>query len=194
MESKPTIGEIEALEREIREKQKKLNALRRQAGPRAPADGVFDAPDGTRVRLADLFGSHRDLIMVHNMGARCAYCTLWADGFNGMLPHFEDRAAFVVVSPDAPDAQQEFAARRGWRFRMVSDRGATFAVAMGYASDNDGTRHYLPGFSTFRRDDDGVVRRVAHASFGPGDPYCGLWPMIDLLDGGAGAWHPRLEY
>ena len=40
------------------------------------------------------------------MGRGCSYCTLWADGFNGLRHHFEDRAAFVVVSPDTPEQQK----------------------------------------------------------------------------------------
>ena len=28
------------------------------------------------VRLAELFGDHEDLILIHNMGVSCSYCTL----------------------------------------------------------------------------------------------------------------------
>ena len=64
-------------------------------------------------------------------GRGCVYCTMWADGFNGVVPHLEDRAAFVVVSPDEPHVQAEFAASRGWRFRMVAAR-SDFTGDMGY--------------------------------------------------------------
>jgi len=39
------------------------------------------------VRLSSLFGSNKDLILIHNMGRQCSYCTMWADGFNGVLDH-----------------------------------------------------------------------------------------------------------
>ena len=48
----------------------------------------------------------RDLIVIHNMGASCPYCTLWADGFNGIYDHLADRAAFVALQPrSAVDAE-----------------------------------------------------------------------------------------
>ena len=40
-----------------------------------------------KVRLSSLFGEKDELILVHNMGRGCPYCTMWADGFNGVLPH-----------------------------------------------------------------------------------------------------------
>jgi predicted dithiol-disulfide oxidoreductase (DUF899 family) len=190
----PTEQEIAALEKEIYEKQQKLNALRRQAPATPVGNPTLKGRGGSDVRLGDLFGSRSDLIVIHNMGSRCAYCTLWADGFNGMVPHFENRAALAVVSPDPPETQEDFANRRGWRFRMLSDTDASFATEMGFAEMRDGKRHFLPGFSTFRRQDDGTIRRVAHAAFGPGDPYCGIWHMFDLLDGGAGDWSPKFTY
>src|SRR5688500_10138230 len=73
---------------------------------------------------------------VHNMGRRCSYCTMWADGFNGLLPHLEDRMAFVMSSPDSPAEQEAFARRRGWRFRMVSAAGTSFARDAGFEDAN----------------------------------------------------------
>ena len=124
------------------------------------------------------------------MGASCAHCTLWADGFNGIYPHLADRAAFVVVSPDPPAAQQKFAASRGWRFPMVSHQGTSFAADMGYRSEKGG---WLPGISVFRRDGKRILR-VADAPLESGDDYCALWHMFDMLEGGRGDWAPKLKY
>lgn len=151
------------------------------------AEHVFATADGD-IRLRDLFGEHEDLILIHNMGASCPYCTLWADGFNGVLPHLEDRAAFVVVSPDEPAAQKKFARSRGWEFRMVSDQG-DFTAEMGYRHGDD----VMPGFSSFRRDGEKVYR-VGHSPFGPGDVYCGVWHLFDMLDEGADGWQPKFRY
>jgi predicted dithiol-disulfide oxidoreductase (DUF899 family) len=52
------------------------------------------------VALSSLFGAHNDPIVVHNMGQSCRYCTMWADGFNGIYPHLANRAGFAPVSPD----------------------------------------------------------------------------------------------
>ena len=123
-----------------------------------------------------------------NMGRSCAYCTLWADGLNGMVDHLNDAAAFVVSSPDAPEVQRAFAAERGWRFRMVSHAGSAFAEDMGYA--NAGAQH--PGVSVFRRQGDQILR-VGDTEFGPGDDFCALWHLLDL-DPQHADWAPRYSY
>ncbi len=187
-------GEIERLETEIRERQERLAELRR-AGPRPAApDHALVGPDGGAVHLVDLFGAKDDLLLVHNMGSGCPYCTLWADGFQGVLPHLEDRAAFVVLSPDPPETQAAFARARGWRFRMVSDATGDLTRALGFLGEHDGCAMSLPGVSAFHRDPDGTIRRTARAPFGPGDPYAGIWHLFDLLDGGAAGWEPAFRY
>lgn len=184
--------QIDLLEKEIAERQARLAGLRRRS---EPVDGTVNLYDATGpVSLSSLFGTKDDLLFVHNMGARCPYCTLWADGFNGVLEDVENRAAFVVCSPDAPAAQGSFAASRGWRFRMVSDSDGAFTRAMGYRQERDGKVFQLPGVSAFHRDPDGSVHRTGHAPFGPGDPFCGLWHLFALLEGGAGTWEPKLHY
>lgn len=76
-------------------------------------DYAFSTAAG-EVRLSELFGDKQDLFVIHNMGTSCPYCTLWADGYNGVYHHLADRAAFVVASPDDPQVQARFAASRGW--------------------------------------------------------------------------------
>lgn len=146
------------------------------------------------VSLKELFGEKRDLIVIHNMGKACVYCTLWADGFNGLLPHLENRAATVLVSPDSPQIQHDFASSRGWKFRMISGVESTFITDMGYATVRDGKSSYSPGASMFRLMEDGTIIRVAKTFFGPGDQYCSAWHLFDLLDGGAGTWAPEYVY
>src|SRR5260370_4536132 len=134
--------------RQIADLRQQVRAVQTTAEPEEIRDYELGTASGT-VRLSDLFGDKRDLIVIHNMGVSCAYCTLWADGYNGIYGHLAARAAFVVSSPDPPDAQQRFAQGRGWRFRMVCHAGTTFAADMGYRSEQDG---WLPGISVFRRD------------------------------------------
>ncbi|MCB0217985.1 MAG: DUF899 family protein [Caldilineae bacterium] len=154
------------------------------------ADYAFETPDGP-VRLSQLFGDRDDLIVVHNMGRGCGYCTLWADGFIGLLPHLESRAAFVISSPDDPSTQAAFAAERGWPFRMIALGESHFAQDMGFADD---AGSYMPGYSTFHRGEDGQIRRVSKDFFGPGDPYCGVWHFFDQLAEGPAGWYPRFAY
>lgn len=175
-------GQIDAIRAEIREVQGVAEA-------EAVDDHVFETDRGP-VSLSALFGPKNDLIVIHNMGADCAYCTLWADGYNGLYPHIADRAAFVIASPDAPERQEKFARRRGWRFPMVSDVGAAFAARMGYVSPDGRCR---PGISVFQRRADGFVR-VTDAASCPHDDFCAAWHLFDLLPGGVSAWGPKLRY
>ncbi len=180
--------QLQTLRAEIDGIRAKMRSVLDAVEPEPVGDHVFVAAS---VSLSDLFGDMRELIIVHNMGASCAYCTLWADGYNGLYPHIRTRAAFVVASPDAPERQQEFARERGWRFPMVSDEGAAFARKMGYASADGACR---PGLSIFQRGDGGAMVRVMDANSCPHDDFCAVWHLFDLLPGGANGWRPRLRY
>ena len=174
--------------KEIVALRRKMRALQQAIEPEEIDDYEFSTRDG-KVPLSALFGGKDDLFVIHNMGAGCPYCTLWADGFNGVLPHLENRAAFVLSSPDAPEAQEKFKAARGWRFRMVSHQGTGFAADMGYKGE-DG---WLPGVSVFARHG-GKILRVADTGFQPGDDFCALWHFLDLLPAGDTGWRPRFAY
>ena len=167
----------------------KMRRVQRGMEPQPVADYAFATVRGP-VRLSQLFGAKRDLFLVHNMGSSCPYCTLWADGFNGLYAHLASRAAFVVSSPDPPRVQQRFARRRGWRFPIVSHHGTTFAADMGYRSRTGGWR---PGISAFRREGSRILR-LSDAGLGPGDDFCALWHVLDLLPEGAGEWQPKFRY
>jgi predicted dithiol-disulfide oxidoreductase (DUF899 family) len=170
---------------------KKINDLQRKLSHDVTVDYHFLDGDGNEISLASLFGDKDDLIVVHNMGKGCAYCTLWADGFNGVFHHLENRTSFAVVSPDKPEIMKSFADGRGWKFRILSNAGGTFSKDMGYENDKGGP---LPGMSTFHRDADGNISRVAHAPFGPGDDFCAVWHMFDMLKDGQNSWQPKFDY
>jgi len=95
-----------------------------------------------------------------------------------------------VISPDAPQTQQKFAAERGWRFPMASHQESSFAQDMGYRSESGG---WLPGISVFQRRN-GKIFRVSDLSEGPGDDFCAAWHLFDLLPEGANGWQPRFNY
>jgi predicted dithiol-disulfide oxidoreductase (DUF899 family) len=189
MRYRDSAQKLDGYREQIAELRRKMRELVAATEPEQVADYVFATPTGPR-NLSSLFGGKRDLFMIHNMGRSCPYCTLWADGFNGLYPHISDRAAFVVTSPDPPDVQHEFAQSRGWRFPMVSHRGTDFAADMGYRAEDGG---WLPGVSAFQQDGTRVLR-VADAGMRPGDDFCALWHMLDLLPEGAAGWKPRFAY
>ncbi len=188
MNYKSTATRLDDYRRQIADLRRKMREAQASIEPEPVKDYEFRRAGGT-VKLSELFGHPDTLIVVHNMGASCPYCTLWADGFNGVFEHLRNRAAFVVSSPDAPEKQQAFAAGRGWRFPMVSIEGTTFAQDMGYWSDD----HAMPGISVFRRVE-GEIMRVADTSFSPGDDFCTVWHIFDLIPEGAGDWKPKYRY
>ena len=186
--------ELEHLEREIsnlRSKRKEL--LKDKFRLESVQDYTFAGRDGA-VKLSELFGDSNDLMVIHNMGKRCTYCTLWADGFNGVYEHLHDRAPFYVISPDPVATQIEFAESRDWRFPMVSAADNSFTADMGFHPEMDGKRYYWPGMSTFRKHEDGRIERLTADFFGPGDTYSGIWHMIEQLADGVNNWQPRYSY
>ncbi|MCW5941047.1 MAG: DUF899 family protein [Fimbriimonadaceae bacterium] len=160
-------------------------------GSRIVPDYELLGLDGAPVPLSSLFGDKRDLLAVHNMGAGCTYCTLWADGFVGLYPHLADRAAFVLVSGDPPEAARRFSESRGWPFPIVSGHDSAFSRDLGFLLPND---ERWPGVSAFYREDDGSIRLVGSDVFGPGDPYCAAWPLFGLLRDGPNGWEPKYRY
>jgi predicted dithiol-disulfide oxidoreductase (DUF899 family) len=180
----------------VTELRKKIAALRedlrvaiQKAEPETVADYSFRTLDG-EVSLSELFGDKDSLFVVHNMGRECLYCTVWADGFNGVSSHLGDRAAFVISTPDEPKTQSAFASSRGWQIPVVSHAGSRFAADMGYQDEEWG---YMPGISVFSRGATGITR-VSDAPFGPGDDFSAIWHLFDLLPGGKGDWEPKYKY
>lgn len=188
MSYRDTSAQLAEYRRQIAELRDKMRLAQASIEPEAVHDYEFATADGT-VRLSALFGDKDTLFVIHNMGTGCVNCTLWADGFNGVFDHLRDRAAFVVSSPDAPERQRGFAAERGWKFPMVSTRGTSFADDMGYTHDGGP----MPGVSVFKRKGAGIVR-VADSRFNPGDDFCTVWHLFDLIPEGAAGWRPKYRY
>lgn len=164
--------------------------LQKDVEPEPVQDYELQTTDGNR-RVSSFFGDHDTLFLIHNMGSHCVYCTVWADGFNGVIDHLQNRAAFVLTSPEPPATQSEFAASRGWKFPLASVADSTLHKDLGYYHDNG---EALPGVSVLRKREDGSVVRVADTPFGPGDPYCAVFNLFDLIPEGAADWQPQFAY
>ncbi|MBN4071851.1 DUF899 family protein [bacterium AH-315-F18] len=183
-------AEMEKLYHAINDMQGQLTALKKETAQGDVEDYSLLDANGAPVNLSALFGDRDDLIVIQNMGASCPYCTLWADGFIGLLPHMENRASVVLVSPDLPENQQAFAKNRTWPFRMISSYESKFKRDLGFESA-DGSQ--MPGVSMFHRSGE-TIRNVANDFFGPGDNYCGVWHLFELLENGANEWQPQFKY
>lgn len=186
-----TDSQIDELEYQLQDLKRKVAELRRERPREEISDYQLLDSEGQEAPLSSLFGDRSRLILVHNMGRGCAYCTMWADGFTGLLPHLESRAAFVLTSPDPPGAQKEFAQSRGWNFPIYSTQGTSFIADMGFHDEQEGL---MPGVSVFTKETDGKMYRVSRAEFGPGDDFCATWHFFDLLPEGIDGWEPKLSY
>ena len=180
--------EAEALEFELYEKALKLAELRAKDPGREVTDYTFQTTSGPTT-LSGLFGDKLKLLAIHNMGQGCRYCTLWADGINGILPHLEDALSVVFLSKDPPDLQRRMAMHRGWKFRMASHSGSDYLAEQSVAPDGSNA----PGAVIYEKSGDKILRRGA-ANFGPGDLYSPMWHFLSLAGMGTGDWTPQYNY
>jgi predicted dithiol-disulfide oxidoreductase (DUF899 family) len=181
-------NEISELEQRIFELTAKLNILRKQSTGSGVPNYTFATLQG-ETSLLDMFGDHQQLLLIHNMGQGCRYCTLWADGFNGFLKHLESVMSVVLVSKDAPELQRRFANSRDWRFRLASHGGGDYIREQ---SVSEGAEN-MPGAVVYERDGDKITRKN-DCVFGPGDIYCSMWSLLALAGRGDGDWTPQYAY
>jgi len=140
-------------------------------------DYVFDGPNG-KATLADLFKGRSQLVVQHFMFAPdwtegCKSCSVWADGFERMIPHLAARdTTLVAVSRARRSKLEAFKQRMGWTFDWLSsadsDFNYDFAVSFTPQEIKSGDKVYnfgtsgfgieeAPGISVFYRDDGGNI-------------------------------------
>ena len=182
------LNEITELEMQIVKLIGELNELRKTKRGAEVPNYRFRNLEG-EISLLNLFGTRNQLLLIHNMGQACRYCTLWADGFNGMLAHLESAISVVLVSKDSPETQRLFANSRGWKFRLASHGGEEYIREQSVMVDSDN----YPGAVVYERDGD-VIYRKNECVFGPGDIYCSMWSLLGLAGLGADDWTPQFTY
>ena len=185
--------QIQAIQEEITNQRKKVIELRQQRQPEPISNYTFTNRAGESVTLEELFGDSDELLIIHNMGKSCVYCTMWADGFKGISDHLQNRMPFVLVSPDEPEIHKEFAEGRDWNYQTVSANESTFIKDLGFEQEKDGKTWYWPGCSALIKNEEGIFR-VAKDYFGPGDAYNAAWHFIDLFPKGVDGWQPKYKY
>lgn len=181
---------IAILQQEINNKRLEIKRLRRTNEATELQNYDLKDTDGKSLKLSDLFDGQHELMVIHNMGKGCAYCTLWADGFNGFTDHLNNRIPFVLISPDAPADAKAFSEGRNWKFRVISSQGTSLKKESGFESP-EGTP--LPGVAVLVKEGDKILQQ-SRDSFGPGDDYCSIWHLLDLIPGTTQEWKPKFEY
>ncbi|NNC96309.1 MAG: DUF899 family protein [Chitinophagales bacterium] len=180
---------IKDLYAEINERRQKIVDLRKEMPAEEIKDYTLKDFEGNGVKLSSLFRDTDELLVIHNMGKGCVYCTMWADGFNGLWEHIDDHVPFVLVSPDPPQVQKEFASSRNWQFPILSGHDSSFIEDLGFKTE----KGYYPGVSALIRKD-GKIYRKTYDYFGPGDYYNAAWHLFDLLPGNTDQWVPKYSY
>lgn len=194
--------ELLAKEKEFTRRRDELSRERRALPwERVDKDYSFETPEGP-AGLADLFGGHGQLLVNHFMFGPdwtegCKSCSFWADNFNGIDVHLAHRDTALVVVSRAPLATLEaYRKRMGWTFRWVSsgtsDFNFDYKVSSRPGEDgvdyNFGTMKVgpgeMPGFSAFRRDDDGAIYHT-YSTYARGvDMLNGAYHLLDLTSKG----------
>ena len=178
--------QVTSLFEQMKELDMQLTARFRELGAMDVQDYELVRSDGSKARLSEFFGGQENLALIHNMGKSCPYCTLWADGFSGIMRHFESgfygpACAFLLVNHDEPEQQRVFAAERGWPFPMACADGTSLAKDLGFMGEWDGKLMLMPGVSMLEKSADGGIRRTGMSFFGPGDSFCSLFHFFKLL-------------
>ena len=147
---------------------------------------VFEGEHGKET-LASLFDGRSQLIVYHFMyepdwDIGCRGCSFWADNFNGVIPHLNQRDVSLVAASRAPLQKLQAQAKRfDWTFKWVSCVGNDFnldfnvwfapeALERNEAVYNYGSEKVTgpskPGISAFFKDDGHVFH--TYSTYGRG--------------------------
>lgn len=140
-------------------------------------DYVFDGIRGKET-LAELFESRNQLVVYHFMfdpdwDEGCPACSFWADNFNGLAVHLNERDVTMLAISRAPLKKlRAFKKRMKWGFKWVSsfntdfnyDFGVSFRpedwktgpVIHNYAPEKIGSGERA-GISVFYKDENGAI-------------------------------------
>jgi predicted dithiol-disulfide oxidoreductase (DUF899 family) len=180
--------EIKNLEKEMYAIAQKLEKLRKEAPPSEINNYTFQTLLG-KTTLLDLFGKKDKLLVIHNMGQGCRWCTSWADGINAALPHLENLFSVVLVSKDSPEAQRTMALNRNWKFRMASHGGQEYISEQ----TTEAGQNNMPGLVFYQREGNKIFRKNA-TTFGPGDAFNPLFHIVTLGGIGMEEMTPQFSY
>jgi predicted dithiol-disulfide oxidoreductase (DUF899 family) len=92
---------------------------------------VFEGPKGKET-LSELFDGRSQLIVYHFMfdpswDAGCPSCSFWADNFNRIIVHLNQRDVTMVAGSRAPyNKLATYEKRMGWNFKWLSSYNTDF--------------------------------------------------------------------
>jgi len=153
--------------------------------------GLFDRPEQPLVLMHFMYGKKQT--------DPCPACTMWADGYDAVVPHLEQRVNFAVLVAGDVAAFRAFGRGRGWRhLRLVGAENSSLKADLGFETADGGQE---PGVSVFRLGENGQTYHFysGGAMFGDEnfrgmDLLTPVWNFLDLTPEGRGDWSPSLSY
>ena len=132
-------NEWRAARKVLLKKEKEFTALRDQLSQQrrdlpwvaVDKEYVFEGPNGKET-LSDLFDGRSQLIVYHfmydpNWDVGCPSCSFWADNFNGIVLHLNQRDVTMIAVSRAPyNKIDAYKKRLGWDFKWVSSYDTEF--------------------------------------------------------------------
>lgn len=183
-----SLEEIRQVEKEIWEHTVRLEMLRKKTPPVEIKNYEFLTLEGP-ASLSDFFAKKDKLMVIHNMGQNCRWCTAWADILNGALPHLESEFSVILVSKDTPEAQRKLALSRKWRFRMASHGGREYITEQSIISNEEN----VPGLVCYQRRGEKIFRKNS-SKFYPGDVFNPIFHVLSVGEVGLKDFQPQFNY
>jgi len=163
-------------------------ARQRQALPwvKVAKEYIFDTASGERT-LRDLFAGRSQLLVYHFMFGPewtdgCPVCSYWADNFNDVIIHLNQRDVTMICASRAPVGRlAAYKARMGWSFEWVSTGRNEFNYDYGVS---------IPGISAGASQPDmprGIAGKAGGARYNfTKEPFAPEMPGLSAfaLDGG----------
>jgi len=118
---------------------------------------VFEGADGKQ-SLSELFDGRSQLIVYHFMfdpawEAGCQHCSFWADNFNPIIVHLNQRDVTMIAVSRAPYSKlAAYRQRMGWDFKWVSSAATdfNFDYRVSFPADELEKKEAVYNFSTLR--------------------------------------------
>ena len=129
-------------------------------GDTVPADLALDLSSGSTTTLGDYAGQW--LVLYFYPKDSTPGCTTEGIDFNALLPKFRKLGATVLgVSRDSVKSHQNFCAKQGFEFDLVSDQDEALCNAFGVIREKNMYGRKVMGIvrSTYLIDPEGVIAR-----------------------------------
>ena len=165
---------------------------------------VFDGPNGKET-LSELFDGRSQLIVYHfmydpNWDLGCPSCSFWADNFNDIIVHLNQRDVTMIAISKAPyNKIDAYKKRLDWNFKWVSSFDTDFNhdYYVSFTSEElekkkgfynftiqDPTVSELPGVSVFYKDSSGKIFHTYSAYARGIDILNNTYNYLDLVPKG----------